>query len=460
MRAAGTRIATMVAIGALTIASSAAAKTFEVTKRSDPTPGPCKKHDCSLREAIRAANAHGGADRVLLPSRKTYNLSIANTTGGENSALEGDLDVKNSPLLIQHPRGGRAKIDANGIDRVFDVFHGAPTHFVKLVIRGGDLPTGDGFGGGIHSTNANLKLKRTTVTHNRTVNKDGGGIAVPEGNASLTLTRSALTRNFSGDDGGGLSFNSTGDGHLVIDRSKIARNESDDWGGGFITAVRAKITRTTVSGNKSDNGSGGGGVIEEPGRKSVIKASTFSGNTADQEGGGLVVDFTPGATHVVNTTITRNHTASDGGGVWVTVSGAVSLNAVTVARNSAANSGGGLFNNNANPLKVGNSLIALNSAVVTGDDCAHGGLPGQEFDSLGHNLLSTLAGCDGFNGPADLVKANPRIGALGRHGGPTKTIPLKSGSAAIGHAKRSTAPNRDQRGHKRDRHPDDGAYER
>ena len=459
MRALGWGIATIVAIGALTIASSAAARTFEVTKRSDPAPGPCKSDDCSLREAIRAANAHAGADRVLLPSKKTYDLSIANTTGGENNALEGDLDVKNGPLLIAHLGKGRATIDAHGIDRVFDVFQGAPTHFVKLVIRGGDQPTGDGFGGGIQSTNANLTLTATSVTHNRAVSEDGGGIAFPEGNASLTLSRSGVTHNFSGAAGGGLSFTNGGTGHLTIGRSRLAGNESSARGGGLFTAVQARITRTTVSGNQSDLGSGGGAAIEGLEGTSVIRDSTISGNTAATEGGGLVVDFTP-ATHVENSTITGNHTASNGGGLWVIASGAVSLNAVTVARNSADGSGGGLFSQNTKPFKVENSLIALNTAASTGNDCAEGGAPGEEFDSLGHNLLSTLAGCHGFDGPADLVKAKPRIGILGRYGGPTETIPLTKGSPAIGHAKRSTAPKRDQRGHNRDRHPDDGAYER
>jgi hypothetical protein len=459
MRAVGWGIATIVAIGTLTIASSAAARTFEVTKRSDPAPGPCKVRDCSLREAIRAANAHTGADRVLLPSKKTYDLSIANTTGGDNNAVQGDLDVKNGPLLIEHAGKGRSTIDAHGIDRVFDVFQGAPTHFVKLVIQGGDQPSGDGFGGGIHSTNVNLNLEATSVTHNSTVNGDGGGIAFSEGNASLTLSRSGVTHNFSGDDGGGLSFTNAGTGHLAIDRSKLAGNESFDWGGGLFTAVPARITRSTLSGNQSAVGSGGGAAIEGLGGTSVIKDSTISGNTANTEGGGLAVAFTP-ATRIVNTTIAGNQTPSNGGGLWVIAAGAVSLNAVTVARNSANGSGGGLFSQNAKPFKVENSLIALNTAATTGDDCADGGAPGEKFDSLGHNLLSTLAGCNGFDGPADLVKAMPRIGILGRYGGPTETIPLTRGSPAIRHAKRSTAPRRDQRGHLRDRHPDDGAYER
>jgi hypothetical protein len=57
------------------------------------------------------------------------------------------------------------------------------------------------------------------------------------------------------------------------------------------------------------------------------------------------------------------------------------------------------------------------------------------------------------------LRANPKIGVLKSHGGPTQTIALLKGSPAIGRAGQ-TAPSRDQRGHRRDRHPDIGAFER
>ena len=59
-----------------------------------------------------------------------------------------------------------------------------------------------------------------------------------------------------------------------------------------------------------------------------------------------------------------------------------------------------------------------------------------------------------------MVRRNPKLGKLARNGGPTKTVALKKGSPAIGEAKRSTAPGKDQRGRKRDRRPDVGAFER
>jgi hypothetical protein len=85
---------------------------------------------------------------------------------------------------------------------------------------------------------------------------------------------------------------------------------------------------------------------------------------------------------------------------------------------------------------------------------------GETFTSLGNNLLSTKLECDGFTQPTDLERANPKIGTLKNNGGPTKTVELKRGSAAIGKAHKPSAPNRDQRGGKRDNQPDIGAFER
>ncbi len=48
----------------------ASADTFEATTRSDHVPGACTPGDCTLREAVMAANTLPGDDRVKLPSRK------------------------------------------------------------------------------------------------------------------------------------------------------------------------------------------------------------------------------------------------------------------------------------------------------------------------------------------------------------------------------------------------------
>ena len=53
--------------------SSPFATTFPVTKTADTNDGICDA-DCSLREALFAANNNGGADEIILPRVPTYSI--------------------------------------------------------------------------------------------------------------------------------------------------------------------------------------------------------------------------------------------------------------------------------------------------------------------------------------------------------------------------------------------------
>ncbi len=435
---------TTAALASIALAPHASAKTFVVTKLGDPQPNGCTRPDCSLREAVIAANDRPGADRVELPTAKTYTLGIENSApSGEDAAAEGDLDITDT-LRVGHPGKGRATVDAERVDRVFDVL--AAAQFADLVITRGFAE--EEFGGGIRAV-ADVTILRSVVTKNRTGDADGGGIGFPDVEGSLTVSRSVVSRNVSRDDGGGVSFDTEGPGEFRVDRSRFSGNRSQDWGGGFITAKTANITKSTFADNVSVSGNGGGGAIELPDGSQVFD-STFSGNEADGGGGGLSV--TDGSDVILENVTIADNTAAQGGGL---LAGEASLNAVSIVRNDA-DLGGGLFGAPAGGVSVENSLLALNDAQTSGDDC----IGDEPFNSLGHNLLSTAADCLGFEVEGDIVEPNPRIGALSRNGGPTRTVPLRSGSPAIGAANALTAPGTDQRGENRDGSPDVGAFER
>lgn len=74
-----------------TPAAARAGMTFTVTKTTDTNDGACTLDDCSLREAVIAANATPGLDIISLPAG-TYTLSIPGAE--EDFAATGDLDVR------------------------------------------------------------------------------------------------------------------------------------------------------------------------------------------------------------------------------------------------------------------------------------------------------------------------------------------------------------------------------
>src|SRR5919198_4947983 len=100
-------------------APNAAAATFAVTRTDDPSPGACDS-DCSLREAVLAANAGSGGDTIHVPAGH-YRLTIPGPD--EDSGASGDLDVTQD-VTIEGDGARWTMIDAEGGDRVFDVASG------------------------------------------------------------------------------------------------------------------------------------------------------------------------------------------------------------------------------------------------------------------------------------------------------------------------------------------------
>ena len=445
----------LAALAALALCTApAAAATFKVTKHGDPNPGTCTQQNCSLREAIRAANARMGADRVVLPDRKhRYELHRA---GIDDGGLTGDLDITNDPLRIVHPGKGRATIDANGIDRVFEAFSRAT--FDSLTITGGKTDLGDD-GGGVYAQAGSATFLGSRVAGNEASGGNGAGIAANE-NLDLTRTIVAGNRITGAGSSSGGGIDALGDS-TVIKRSRVTGNRSTGDGGAlYLGGSLVKVLKSTLAGNRS--AATGGGIHMDANGPLVINGSTLSDNVTSGDGGGIAnySDLV-----ITNSTLSGNRASQFGGGIYD--GGNVQANAITVARNVADSNnddfgtGGGLYYPTAVPgFEIRNSLIALNRlGGGTRNDCFAD--PSDPLDSKGHNLLSTRGpsgSCLGFNRQSDRVKHNPRIKRLAKNGGPTKTIALKRRSAAINHAG-SRAPKRDQRGVKR-HNPDIGAFER
>lgn len=466
-------------------ADSASAKTYRANLLADPTPNGCKAGKCSLREAVIAANQTPGFDSIVLRPGK-YRLALAGSN--EDLAATGDLDVT-APLAISTPPLRRAAtIDARGIDRIFDLAD--PLTLRRLVLRNGNA-AGD-VGGAIRANAAAAALRAVDVRFLSNRASDGGAVAnasflgrrfefvrvlfrgnlavqhggaismvflnPPEAPHPVTFRRVKALSNRAGGLGG---FASLAAPVTRVVRSRVASNTSGASGGGiYVEDGPLTVVKSTIASNRTGSGGDGGGVFSaggSPTATTTIRESTISANHASGDGGG--VKNSGATTNVVNSTIANNRADESGGGVGGTA-GTTSLNAVTVARNranadgSGGEAGGGIYA--VSSFAVANSLIALNTVGTGSSDPSCSGT----ISSGGANLLtSDDAGCSGFAlGAADLLRTNPRIGALGNHGGPTRTIPLQAGSPAINKAG-ATAPNRDQRGRRKTDRRDIGAFE-
>ena len=356
--------------------------------------------DCSLREAIRAANtdalvdgcgAGSGPDNVSVPAG-IYNLTIAGP--GEDAATTGDLDIT-ADLAISGAGAASTIIDAGGAgslnDRVLHVVGGTVT-VSGFTIRDGD-PTG--------------------------FHPSGSGAGVFNG-GTLTLADSILSGNVTGPTTvGGSGFNSHGggvwnEGTLTLTNSTVSGNTGQVHGGGIYNAGTVVAIDSTLHGN-SANSVGGG--IANPGTLTITR-STLSGNSAG-DGGGV---FNSGTINVTNSTVSGNGRQ----GIYTSNGGA--LTSVTISGNGASG-----VQHDSSPVPTAKNTIVANNS---GAEC------NAALDSDGPNLDDDST-C--FAEAGD-VHADPLLDALADNGGPTMTHALLSGSPAIDSGTNTGCPATDQRG--------------
>jgi hypothetical protein len=459
-------------------ASPAAARTFTVTRGNDPTPTACDRGDCSLREAVLAANARQGTDTI----------GFAKDLSGTTIQLAlGDLPIRGK-LTVAGPGAKKLTVSGNHLSRVFHMT-GGRIAIEGLRIRDGHetaTPTGPHcpgstapnftLGGGILQDAGRLSVEHVKMSNNVVEGPTGiiggGAIAIIDGHLSITHSRvtqnSSLGANIS--SGGGV-FSCGGPVAIKassIHDSEVTSHAIAEGGGVAVQGDRARdelvltMKKSSVSTNhvSSEVISDGGGVsvINRPAK---IEQSTISDNRGTVTGGGPIVDgaglfIANTKVSVTNSTIAGNlGTAPSvtGGGILVAGSDEkLDLRSSTVARNTADGTssarGGNLAG--AASAKLLNTIVAKGRAT-TGSNCDAG------VKSSKHNLEDENT-C-GFTSNGELVNTNPRLRDLAENGGPTETIALKRRSPAIDQAGRKSSPKRDQRGFKRGRQPDIGAYE-
>ncbi|MFN7974667.1 MAG: CSLREA domain-containing protein [Acidobacteriota bacterium] len=476
-------------LATLTVASlgvaTAGATTYAVTKTADTADGACDS-DCSLREAVIAANAHPGMDVIEIPAG-TYTLTRAGRN--EQAALRGDLDVSER-VTIEGASSETTIIDGNGLDRVIDIqlFVDGVTALRGLTIRGGNVGGYDGGGGVLAYSKA--AMTDCVVSGNTSTSGAGGGITAWE---ALTFDHGAIVGNV------------------------MSAPSSPGGQGGGIVCYRGKLTirHATVSGNRIEalyNGAGGGisclGCSELEVSDSVVSSNVAENHDAGSPstGGGIEVGNEAGNIHIARTTI-RNNRAAIGGGIWFdpyVETSHLLIEDSTFAGNVAGQAGGaallacydgppGLVRNctfSGNRAQMGAAVIVptdypnrmvFKFCTLTNNTT----FQGQEMPIEGHIIASSCI-VTGFNPHSSPVVASlggnlespgntfgfdqssdqvdvpdPGLLPLDWYGGPTKTHALKRQSPAVDAGAPGDCLHFDQRGQPRPSgsNCDSGAYE-
>ena len=386
----------------------------------------------SLPEAVHFANFGLGNANISFDST-VFSLSQTITLTGTQLELSNTSETE----TITGPAAG-VTISGGGNSRVFGIDSGVIVSISGLTISGGRVV---GVGGGV--LNSGTAMFTDCNVSGNTAADSGGDVyvfgmggAMSNGGAAY-FTDCTLSGNSAGWMGGGVLNGSAG--KLTLTDCTLSSNSSPN-GGGVLNSGTADLTDCTISGNSGYYG--GGGVASFGGTMSLTNC-TLTDNSQTGYGGG-------------------------GGGGVLSNSGTTNLTDCTVSGNSSVLGGGGLCSG------LGYSVPTFNltDTIIAGNTD-----PSGASDILATSNVSgsyNLIGTGGSGGLADGVDGNIvltslsdlGLAALGNYGGPTQTMALLPGSAAIGagvvadYPGTSTPVTTDQRGEPLDSpNPDIGAYQ-
>lgn len=430
------RLATAVAIALA--AGSAHAVTITVVSDDDGAAPTA----CNLRSAIAAINAaaintqcaghfsgsFGSNDTILFGSLASSTITLA----------QGELTVT-KPLSIT---GSGQTIDGNYASGVLHATAALSASDLRIVKGKG------AYFGGIYSSST-LHLTGVEMTYNHSPGQggavlafssqdvridqcfihgnyaDGAGGGLGGQNSTMTVSQSTFGDNGSAGSGGAISVNG---GSLALNDSVIVANVAPS-GGAISSSGSIQVNYSTLSGNMATNGGAFGTSASSS--EIVIAHSTVNNNSAQQKGGVLATG-TGGKFTVIDSTLSGNTAGTKGGVLYGHKYPNVALTNATISGNSAASGGAFYLTGDGN---YGTTMLASSNSIVSANSAATGKDFAGNFQSLtgSNNLFGAAMNTPPFNAGANanLFTDSPGLGPLADNGGPTRTMALLAGGAAI-----------------------------
>jgi fibronectin-binding autotransporter adhesin len=370
--------------------------------------------ELSLRQALNLANALATADTITFSS--LFNSPQTITLTGGQLKLTGT-----AMTTISGPGANLLSINGNHASRIFYLTSGSAATLSGLTITGGHASDG----GGLFNSGGTLTLNNVTLSGNTATFGGGGLFNYFKNGGALSMTNVTLSGNSASTAGGLYNI-----APATLTNCTLSGNSAAYGAGALFNRAPATLTNCTVSGNTATNDGGGG--LDNSGSVYLTNC-TLSGNSATNGDGGGLYSNDDTAT-LTNCTVTGN-TATNGGGLFVTgaYGGTLSLLNVTVTANSAPTGGGVSSSGPETTLTLTNTIVA---GQTSGGDIS-----------------------GSYTGSFNLIGVDPELAPLGNYGGPTQTMPLLSGSPALGAGTSSGAPATDERGISRGSSIDLGAFQ-
>ena len=469
--------------------------------------------DCSLREAISAANDNTPVDAcpagdAVITDTITFDVAgvitvtsqLEVTEGGPLVIDGGDVITTSgggavtvwwvgagSELILQHLTemagySGALYNDDGDVTIVDSVFKGNSSTYdgaglyntyygtlilIDCIVDSNEVyPLGEfpGKGAGLYNYGKAIVIN-SSFTGNIAPDGSGGGGIYNSG--EISIVDSAFIGN-SGGNGAAMINNGT----AQINSSTFANNTALGWYGGSGGAITnygtLEITNTMFSNNVT--GGPGGGIASFIGSLFITDSSIISNSASN--GGGIT---NGGILMISNTTLQDNH-AENGAGLvngyfgfnGCAYVGSTTIRNGTFSGNEAQYNGGGISNICDSIIQLTNTTIADNTAsigagiyqetgTVDGFNTIIASTSGEVCSGIitdeGHNISSDdTCGLDPANG--SLPNTDPHLGSLKDNGGLTWTHALLPGSPAIDAGDNAQCPPTDQRGTLRPRDGD------
>jgi CSLREA domain-containing protein len=368
------------------LSQAAFAVTYTVTKIADTNDGMCDG-DCSLREAIAAANATVDNDDIAFSA--LFSAAQTITLSGTDLII-----TNNGTLTINGPGANLLTVSGNGASRVFTNNVSAVTNINNLRVTGGNAVSGvqTGRGGGVYNHGGTLTLMNVIITGNTGANGGGTNNAAATGgfNGNLTVINCEISNNTSSSSGGGMQNFSTST--LTLVNSLVSGNTSNSAGigGAFQANGTVVISNSTFSGNSTPAGTGG--AMYYNGTSLTMNNVTITDNSSLNGGGGLHKATATLNANVRNTIIAGNR----GAAATPDVAGAISSQGNNLIGSVGSSTGWVV----ADLLNRAAFLAPL--ANNGGPTRTHALLPTSPAINAGNNCVQT-ASCGAGNPPAALT---------------------------------------------------------